>query len=187
MNIAAIAGAPRHRRLAASVAATLFALTACSSSARSSADSTATRDSAQRPAAATTVASAAAVAPGAEPTLVVYKTPTCGCCRNWVGEMEKAGFKVEVHDLEDLSATKHAAGVPDELQACHTARIGGYVVEGHVPAADIRRLLAERPDVSGIATPGMPMGSPGMEGGSSEHYDVLTFGGDGRTTVFASH
>ena len=101
--------------------------------------------------------------------------------------MEKAGFKVEVHDLADLTATKHAAGVPDELQACHTARIGGYVVEGHVPAADIRRLLAERPDVAGIATPGMPMGSPGMEGAYKDHYDVMTFGGDGRSTVFASH
>jgi len=122
-----------------------------------------------------------------EPALVVYKTPSCGCCKGWVKAMETAGFKVEVHDLDDLSATKHAAGVPDELQACHTARIGGYVVEGHVPAEDIRRLLAERPDIAGIAAPGMPMGSPGMEGAYKDHYDVVTFGGSGRSTVFASH
>lgn len=119
--------------------------------------------------------------------ITVYKTPTCGCCKGWVKAMETAGFKVEVHDLDDLASIKHAAGVPDELQACHTARIGGYVVEGHVPAADIRRLLAERPNVAGIATPGMPMGSPGMEGAYKDHYDVVTFGGDGRSTVFASH
>ena len=186
MNIAAIAGAPRHRRLAATIAATVLAVTACSSTARSSADSTAPRDSA-RPAGSAAVTPPSVPAAGGEPTLVVYKTPTCGCCRNWVGEMEKAGFKVEVHDIDDLSATKHAAGVPDELQACHTARIGGYVVEGHVPAADIRRLLAERPDIAGIATPGMPMGSPGMEGGYKDRYDVMTFGGSARSTVFASH
>lgn len=118
---------------------------------------------------------------------MVYKTPSCGCCKGWVKAMETSGFKVEVHDLDDLAATKHAAGVPDELQACHTARIGGYVVEGHVPAADIRRLLAERPDVAGIAVPGMPMGSPGMEGAYKDRYDVVTFGGNGRQTVFASH
>ena len=119
--------------------------------------------------------------------LVVYKTPSCGCCKAWVKAMESAGFSVEVHDLPDLTATKHAAGVPAELQSCHTSRIGGYVVEGHVPAEDIRRLLADRPDVVGIATPGMPVGSPGMEGPYKDRYDVLTFGTDGRTTVFASH
>ena len=101
--------------------------------------------------------------------------------------MESAGFKVEVHDLADLSSVRHAAGVPSALEACHTARIGGYVVEGHVPAEDIRRLLAKRPDIVGIATPGMPVGSPGMEGPYKDHYDVMTFDGSGRSTVFASH
>ncbi len=125
--------------------------------------------------------------PAARTAVTVYKTPTCGCCKGWVKAMENAGFTVEVHDLPDLAPTKHAAGVPAELQACHTSRIGGYVVEGHVPAEDIRRLLAERPDVVGIATPGMPVGSPGMEGPYKDHYDVMTFGADGRTTVFASH
>ena len=187
MRIAAIAGAPRHRRLAATFASALVALAACGSSARSSADSTASHDSARTGVSSAPAASPATSPVAGEPTLVVYKTPTCGCCKGWVSKMEKAGFKVEVHDLDDLAATKHAAGVPDELQACHTARIGGYVVEGHVPAADIRRMLAERPDIAGIATPGMPMGSPGMEGAYKDRYDVMTFGGNGRSTVFASH
>lgn len=187
MRITSIVAAPRPVRLVAITAATLFALGACTQSARSTADSTSSAGSAAPNATVTPAAAATASAPTAEPTLVVYKTPTCGCCKGWVNAMEKSGFKVEVHDIDDLTATKHAAGVPDELQACHTARIGGYVVEGHVPAADIRRLLAERPDIAGIAAPGMPMGSPGMEGGSAEHYDVVTFGGSGRSTVYASH
>lgn len=187
MRLAAIAALPRPRCLAAASAALVIALTACSPAPRSSTDSAA--PSAPTAAAAAPAASATPTASAAtsEPTLVVYKTPTCGCCKGWVKAMETAGFKVEVHDLDDLASIKHAAGVPDELQACHTARIGGYVVEGHVPAADIRRLLAERPNVAGIATPGMPMGSPGMEGAYKDHYDVVTFGGDGRSTVFASH
>lgn len=173
---------PGHLPAAALVA--IAALAACGTSSRTGADSTAVRGSTST---ATTPSSAGGEPAAATPTLVVYKTPTCGCCKGWVKEMESAGFKVEVHDLDDLTSIKHAAGVPDDLQACHTARIGGYVVEGHVPAADIRRLLAERPDVAGIATPGMPMGSPGMEGAYKDHYDVMTFDGSGRSTVFASH
>ena len=187
MRTTSVVAAPRSGRLAAFTAATFFALSACSQSSRSSADSTSSPGAAAPNATVTPAAAASAATANAEPTLVVYKTPTCGCCKGWVSAMEKSGFKVEVHDIDDLTATKHAAGVPDELQACHTARIGGYVVEGHVPAEDIRRLLAERPDIAGIATPGMPMGSPGMEGGTKEHYDVVTFGGSGRSTVYASH
>ena len=188
MRIAAIAaGAPRHTRLAATVAATLFALSACGSSAPPAADSTSSRPGAAPAASATPAAATPASAVAGEPTLVVYTTPSCGCCKGWVKARESSGLKVEVHDLDDLAATKHAAGVPDELQSCHTARIGGYVVEGHVHAEDIRRLLAERPDIAGIAAPGMPMGSPGMEGAYTDHYDVVTFGGNGRQTVFASH
>lgn len=188
MRIADIAaGAPRHTRLAATVAATLFALTGCGSSAPPAADSTSSRAGAAPAASVTPAAATPAPAVAGEPTLVVYKTPSCGCCKGWVKAMESSGFKVEVHDLDDLAATKHAAGVPEELQSCHTARIGGYVVEGHVHAEDIRRLLAERPDIAGIAAPGMPMGSPGMEGAYKDRYDVVTFGGNGRQTVFASH
>lgn len=175
--------APGHSprsRLAAAIA--FAAITACSSGAPSKSPEPASTSPSANGAAAAAPASALAA-----PTLVVYKTPTCGCCKAWVSAMEDAGFTVEVHDVPDIAPVKQAAGVPSELQACHTARIGAYVVEGHVPAADIRRLLAERPDVAGIATPGMPVGSPGMEGPYNDRYDVMTFGTDGRTTVFASH
>lgn len=185
------ASAPQLQRLAATTVAALFAIAACGTAPRTNADSLAARDGGSvAPPSSSSSETPAVASPGSAattPTLVVYKTPTCGCCKSWVKEMESAGFKVEVHDLDDLSSIKHAAGVPDALQACHTARIGTYVVEGHVPAADIRRLLAERPDVAGIATPGMPMGSPGMEGAYKDHYDVMTFDGTGRSTVFASH
>ncbi|NUQ21968.1 MAG: DUF411 domain-containing protein [Gemmatimonadaceae bacterium] len=177
-------------RLAA--AAALLGAVACSTSKQS--ESAGGVDSAAvQPATASAVAPApgdstprAALATKSDSVLVVYKTPTCGCCKGWVSKMKEAGFAVEVHDLPDLTQIKKKAGVPEDLQACHTARIGGYVVEGHVPAADIRRLLAERPKVTGIGTPGMPVGSPGMEGAFKDRYDVMTFGG-GKQTVFASH
>jgi hypothetical protein len=183
---AQVAGAAGKIRAAAACAALLTMIAACSKSAPATADSS-TRATPDARTASATPASPASNTGLAEQTLVVYKTPTCGCCKGWVKSMENAGFKVEVHDLPDLASIKSAAGVPDSLQACHTARIGGYVVEGHVPAADIRRMLAERPDIAGIATPGMPMGSPGMEGAYADHYDVMTFGGNARSTVYASH
>jgi hypothetical protein len=120
-------------------------------------------------------------------TLVVYKSPSCGCCAKWVDHMREHGFKVAVHDMEDVSPIKAKHGVTDQLSSCHTATIGGYVVEGHVPAADVQRLLRERPSIAGIATPGMPMGSPGMEGGRVDRYDVMAFDRSGGTRVFASH
>ena len=120
-------------------------------------------------------------------TLVVYKSPSCGCCANWVEHMREHGFKVAVHDMEDVSPVKAKHGVTDQLASCHTATIGGYVVEGHVPAADVQRLLRERPAIAGIATPGMPMGSPGMEGDRVDRYDVMAFDRTGSTRVFASH
>jgi hypothetical protein len=119
------------------------------------------------------------------PAVIVYKTPTCGCCSKWVDHMRAAGFDVETHDLADLSSTKAQYGVQLEFSSCHTAVVGGYVVEGHVPAEHVKRLLAERPEVAGLTVPGMPMGSPGMEGAYSESYDVLTFDKDGNTSVFA--
>jgi hypothetical protein len=173
----------RPTLLRRTTAVTLLSVAACSPSTSRSTNADAVSDSGS-PARATSPATTAA---GPEPVLVVYKTPSCGCCKGWVQHMKDAGFTVEVNDLPDLSAVKREAKVPDELQACHTARIGGYVVEGHVPAADIRRLLAEHPAVTGIGTPGMPMGSPGMEGAYTDRYDVLTFGGSGKSTVFASH
>jgi hypothetical protein len=120
--------------------------------------------------------------------VTVYKSPTCGCCKQWVTHMQANGFAVKAHDVADIVQYKTANGVPLMLGSCHTAIVGGYVIEGHVPASDIRRLLKERPPVRGLAVPGMPVGSPGMEqGGHKDHYNVLTFDAQGRTTVYSSH
>lgn len=119
----------------------------------------------------------------------VYKTPTCGCCVKWIEHLEGAGFSVEATELASLDEVKAMNGVPGKLSSCHTALVGGYVIEGHVPASDVARLLSERPKVSGLAVPGMPMGSPGMEHrdpSRHEAYDVVSFGPDG-TRVFSSH
>jgi hypothetical protein len=119
--------------------------------------------------------------------IAVYKSPTCGCCSKWVRHLEANGFSVKAYDVQDVNAYKDRHGVPVPLGACHTAVIDGYVIEGHVPAADIKRLLAERPKIKGLAVPGMPAGSPGMEGPHSETYEVLSFDAAGDTTVFARH
>lgn len=117
--------------------------------------------------------------------MTVYKSPTCGCCTKWVEHMEANGFRVEVKDMDNVAPVKDGHGVPSSLRSCHTGVVDGYVVEGHVPADVVVKLLRERPQVAGIAVPGMPMGSPGMEGSYSENYDVLTFDGAGKTTVYA--
>ena len=101
--------------------------------------------------------------------------------------MQQAGFTVVVHDMDDVQTVKDASGVPAAFRACHTAVIGKYVIEGHVPASDVRRLLREHPAVAGLAVPGMPAGSPGMESATAERYDVVTFGGPGAQRVYASH
>lgn len=119
--------------------------------------------------------------------VTVYKSPTCGCCSKWIAHLEANGFKVDAHDVADLTQVKLEHGIRRELTACHTALVDGYVIEGHVPAEDIQRLLQERPDVVGLTVPGMPMGSPGMEGPTSNPYDVLTFDRNGNITVFAKH
>lgn len=120
------------------------------------------------------------------PTVEVWKSAYCGCCGGWISHMRKAGFTVISHDVEDMTPIKTANGVSDALASCHTARVAGYVVEGHVPAADIRRLLAERPAVTGLTAPGMPAAAPGMDG-DPELYDVLSFDRNGRTSVWAKH
>jgi hypothetical protein len=122
------------------------------------------------------------------PVAVVYKDPNCGCCRAWVEQMRAAGFGIEVHDVPSAAerdAFNKARGITGALEACHTAIVGGYVVEGHVPPALVVRLLTERPKIAGLAVPGMPMGAPGMEGMGSEHYDVLAFSANGTTHVYA--
>jgi hypothetical protein len=117
--------------------------------------------------------------------VAVWASPTCGCCGGWVEHMRDAGFTVTVHLTEDLAPVKAKSGVPDGLQSCHTAVVGGYVVEGHVPAADVRRLLAERPAARGLSVPGMPQSAPGMDN-PGQPYEVMLFG-RGEPTVYARH
>ena len=121
------------------------------------------------------------------PEVSVYKTPTCGCCSKWVDHLTEAGFTVKTTDLDDLSQIKTQFGVAMENQSCHTAVVGGYVVEGHVPADVVRRMLTEKPDIAGIAVPGMPIGSPGMEmeGHPGERYDIIAFDKNGQRHVYA--
>lgn len=117
----------------------------------------------------------------------VYKSPTCGCCEGWVAHMKRSGFTVKPHDVSDVARIKTSNGVPSRLWSCHTSLVGGYVIEGHVPAADIQRLLRERPEIMGLAVPGMVAGSPGMAGVSKDGYQVLSFDKNGNTAVYANH
>ena len=125
----------------------------------------------------------------AGPMVEVFKTPTCGCCQNWVEHLRKSGFNVRTTDLNDLTEIKKSRGVPEQVQSCHTAVVGGYVVEGHVPASDIQRMLTEKPAIAGIAVGGMPTGSPGMDfpGVKAQPYNVMSFDKNGATRVFAKH
>ena len=132
---------------------------------------------------------ATARAMDAPATLTVYKDPSCGCCRKWVDHLAANGLAPVAKDRTDMDVLKNSLGVPANLRSCHTAVAGKYLIEGHVPAADIKRLLETKPkDILGLAVPGMPSGSPGMEmPGRSDHYDVIAFGAGGKTRVFASH
>ncbi len=117
----------------------------------------------------------------------VFKSPYCGCCEKWVEHMEKSGFKVSAHNVNDVPAARKKLGMPDRFGSCHTAKVGGYVVEGHVPAADIQRLLKEKPKAIGLAAPGMPQGSPGMETATPVPYETLLIQADGSARLFAKH
>lgn len=120
--------------------------------------------------------------------ITVFRSPTCGCCGKWIDHAEAAGFQVKDEVTEDMSAIKQQYGVPQNLTSCHTTVVGDYVVEGHVPVEDVQRLLVEKPDVAGIAVPGMPIGSPGMESGDyTEPYTVFSFTESGETAAFAEH
>ncbi len=121
------------------------------------------------------------------PTVQVYKSPQCGCCEKWVDHMKSAGFKVIAHDTNTVAEHKTRLGVPLAMGSCHTAEVGGYFVEGHVPAGDVKKLLAEKPQAKGLGVPGMPASSPGMDDGSATPYEVLLVGKDGSTTTFARH
>lgn len=124
----------------------------------------------------------------AEPVVEMHKDPNCGCCTAWAEHLEAEGFEVTQHETRDMRAVKIEHGVSPELASCHTAVVDGYVIEGHVPAADIRRLLGERPDLAGLAVPGMPHGSPGMETGRQDDYAVLGWRRDDRApSVFSEY
>jgi hypothetical protein len=134
--------------------------------------------------AALPVAATGTLAAAALPKITVTKDPTCGCCAGWAEHVRAAGFPVDVVESQELNRLKTRLGVPGNLAACHTAEVDGYVIEGHVPARAIERLLAERPAVKGLAVPGMPVGSPGMEvdGTPPEAFNVIAFGPGGQTT-----
>ena len=123
------------------------------------------------------------------PQMTVYRSASCGCCTQWGSHIASAGFRLDDHVTEDMDTVKQARGVRPELASCHTAVVEGYVIEGHVPASAIHRLLKERPNIRGLAVPGMPMGSPGMEvaGVEPEHFEVLAIAHDGTTSVFARY
>lgn len=119
--------------------------------------------------------------------ILVYKSPTCGCCTAWVEHLEASGFDVTARDVPDVAPIKARYGIPARLASCHTGLVAGYAVEGHVPAPDIKRLIKEKPKAIGLAVPGMPMGSPGMEGPRKDRYDVLLVQQGGATKVYARH
>jgi hypothetical protein len=121
------------------------------------------------------------------PVITVYRDPNCGCCKNWIAHLVKHGFQVVDKTTAEMSEIKSGLGVPDDLQSCHTGVVNGYVIEGHVPAPDITRFLKEKPRAAGLAVPGMPVGSPGMEGSRTDRYDVISFEKNGKTRVFAKH
>ena len=123
----------------------------------------------------------------AGPLISVVKTPTCGCCSKWVDHLRANGFTATVKDVQSTVEFRRKAGVPDQLQSCHTAIVEGYAIEGHVPAADIHRLLKLKPKAKGLAVPGMPLGSPGMEANRRDAYSVLLFQTDGRVGVFTKY
>ncbi len=133
------------------------------------------------------VALSAGPARAEAPTIKVYKSPTCGCCNDWIDHLKANGFRVEAENRSDMQTVKASNGIPSKLSSCHTGFVGGYFVEGHVPAAQIQRLLREKPELAGLSVPEMPIGSPGMEGPNPEPYDVLAIGSDGTARVWSSH
>ncbi len=132
------------------------------------------------------VASEGRAASSDESAVTVFKSPYCGCCAKWVDHMRAHGFEVMVRDMEDLSSVKAMAGVPGDLESCHTATVKGRIIEGHVPVEAVRRLLSEDSKLLGLAVPGMPAGSPGMEGPAQENYSVFGFYGNGDRVTYMS-
>jgi len=131
----------------------------------------------------------ALAAAGTEPEITIYKSQSCGCCGKWLEHIKANKFRTVVHDREDMDEVKDWLGVPKGVRSCHTGQVGGYLIEGHVPASDIRAMLAKKPKIAGLAVPGMPSGTPGMAapGAKPEPYDVVSFQKDGTTKLFAKH
>lgn len=121
------------------------------------------------------------------PVVDIYKHEGCGCCGLWAAHLEKQGFKVRSHEVKDVSVVRSGAGIPEAMRSCHTAIVGRYAIEGHVPAADVKRLLREQPKAKGLAVAGMPAGSPGMEGAGKVPYEVRLVLEDGTTRVYSRH
>ena len=119
--------------------------------------------------------------------IMVYKSPTCGCCKKWVKHLRNKGFEVKTKDYRDMKPIKKTLGVKQQFQSCHTAKVGKYFIEGHVSASDIKKLLKEKPDIKGLTVPGMPMGSPGMEGHRKDKYNVLAIDKSNKATIFSKH
>ena len=138
------------------------------------------------PAKTTAAKTTASKAAPPKPHLSVYKSPTCGCCAKWVEYMQANGFTATVTDMPDVTPVKVSNGLPPRLGSCHTTLVAGYVIEGHVPVSDIRRLLKEKPAIAGLAAPGMPAGSPGMDVPNSPPYDIIAFDKTGRTSVYST-
>lgn len=184
------------RMITKSVSLIAFALAASATGACARPPDTAPSLQGDKPAASAVTTNVAVAAPPITgtssaplPVVAVYKTASCGCCGLWVGHMQRAGFPVEVHNLDNVDPIKERLGVPLGKTSCHTAEVGGYFVEGHVPAEDVKRLLAEKPAAKGLVLPGMPAGSPGMEtpDGQVQPYVVELVGEDGNSAVFAQH
>jgi hypothetical protein len=186
--------------IAAAACGSLTAMTACArapDAASSSAAEVAVPTDETTAADVPTIDAINTVTPAAEsqpananaPRMIVHKSASCGCCGLWVNHMRDAGFAVEERNTDDLNPLKERVGVPYGKGSCHTAEVAGYFIEGHVPASDVKRLLAEKPDAKGLVLPGMPMGSPGMESpdGRAQAYTVELVGRDGATTAFAEH
>ena len=174
---------PTYSRIERRIAAPLFALAFLAAACGSPRN-----DSVPEAPPAAIAASQPAQTAGADSatTLVVYKEATCPCCNKWVEYMQTNGFRVVTYNVTDLDAVKQKHNIAGNLQSCHTTEVGGYFVEGHVPVDLVRKLLAERPRIAGITVPGMPVGSPGMEVGQPEPYDILSVDSAGRTAIYGS-
>lgn len=119
--------------------------------------------------------------------IMVYKSPTCGCCTKWVKHLRDEGFNVTTKNYRDMKPIKNTFGVKPQFQSCHTAKVGKYFIEGHVPATDIKKLIKDKPDIKGLSVPGMPMGSPGMEGHRKDNYNVLAIDENNSASVYSSY